>query len=230
MIQAMTIELDPRDTAEIKAMLRRLDKSETAKATTRAINRTMVGVRTDGTKMLKDHYNLTASEIRASWKIRRAAFSNPAGVVSTSGTFLRLKHFSAKQTVTGVSVKVFRSQPRQVIRHAFIAKLKSSQRQDQVYRRRWHDENHAGKTAKQASSMARQGMVWSERRKGYIPARLMAEEFRRPVRALYGPRIQDHLADPEIYAVLERLSGERLNKQMAHEIEYLLGQRNRPDE
>ncbi len=230
MSQAMIIELDPRDTAEIKAMLRRLDKSETAKATTRAINRTMVGVRTDGTKMLKDHYNLTASQIRKSWKINRAAFANPSGVVSTSGTFLRLKHFGAKQTTTGVSVKVFRSQPRQTIKHAFIGKLKSSQRQEQVYRRRWHDENRAGKTKKQASSMARQGMVWSERRKGYIPARLMAEEFRRPVRALYGPRIQDHLADPEIYAVLERLASERLDKAMTHEIEYLLGQREKPNE
>ena len=204
----MTIKMNPTDVADVKAMLKRLSGDEPNKAMARAINKTMTGVRTDGTKILSDHYALTASTIRESFKISKASFKDPSGVVSSKGTFIRLIKFGARQTREGVSVKVLKSKPRAVIKHAFIAKVKKNQSEEQVYWRKW-----------------------SGPRKKPVPGRAYAQmgfKYRFPVKALYGPRIQDYIGDPGIISTLTKMAGDRLSRNMKHEVEYLLGQRSTP--
>jgi hypothetical protein len=196
----MKVQMNPRDVAEVKKTLSRLAGDEANKAMVRGINKTMTGVRTDGVKMLKDHYALTASAIRKSWRIRKALFRDPHGVVSSKGTFVRLKEFGARETKTGVSVKVLRTGPRKVVKHAFFATLKQNK---QVYWRKWSGPRKA-KDPRMAY--------------GKLPM-----QYRFPVKALYGPRIQDHLGDPQIIGTLTKLAGQRLSKNMAHEVDYLLG-------
>lgn len=194
------VQINPKDMAEVRKALARLDGSEANKAMARGINKTMTGVRTDGVKIIKDHYVLTASAIRKSWNIRKALFRDPHGVVSSKGTFIRLKEFGARQTQTGVSVKVLRKGPRKVVKHAFFATLKQNK---QVYWRKWSGPRKAKKP----------GMAY-----GKLPL-----AYRFPVKALYGPRVQDYLGDPQVIGTLTKLAGQRLSKNMAHEVDYLLG-------
>lgn len=216
--------------AEIKKMLQQLSGDETRTAMVRGLNKTMDGTRTDGTKILTDKYALTATAIRKTFNVRKCAFRDPNGAVSSKGTFLRLKEFGAKQNDSGVSVKILKKNPRKTIQHAFMAKLRSGQGQEQAYRRIWHDEKHASQTSILQKQMARKGYVWSYRQRRWIPAKWLDKyqatgdlgDYRLPIRALYGPRIQDYLGDANVMSVLLRLSGERLKKNMAHEVEYLL--------
>lgn len=226
----MNIKIDPKDMQEVRNALNKLSGDEVKKATVRSVNKTMTGVRTDGIKILTEHYALTASAIRESWKIRKAYFNNPLGVVSSKGTFIRLIKYGGKQVNAGVSVRVLKSGGRKIVKHAFIAKLRSDQSNDQVYRREWHDNRREGKASAAAQAMARKGYIWSKRTKRYIPAKWMdhfdytgeRSEYRLPVRALYGPRIQDYLSDPIQIKLLTYLAGQRLIKNVAHEVDYLL--------
>lgn len=198
----MSVKLNPKDVDGVKQMLSRLNANETEKALVRTINKTTTGVRTDGTKILSEHYALTASAIRESWKIRKALFRDPVGVVGSQGTFIRLKEFGARQTKTGVSVKVLKKNPRAVVKGAFFATLKNN---EQVYWRKWK----------------------GDARKKPVPGRAYAKlpfAYRFPIKALYGPRIQDYLGDPGIISTLTGLAQNRLSKNMKHEVEYLLGQ------
>ena len=205
----ISAHMDYRDVADVKEMLKKLSRDESRKAMARGINKTMTGVRTDGTKILTERYALTATEIRKSWKIKKAPFKNPHGVVSSKGTFIRLIKFGARPSRTGVSVKVLRGGARKVIKHAYIGHAKKGQRLEQVYRRKWD-------------------IVWpSSHKKPVNKKRAYAKlplEYRFPVEALYGPRLQDHLGDGNIFKVLTKMAGDRLLKNMKHEVEYLLSQ------
>lgn len=218
----LTIKIDEKDFMEVRAALNKLTGDELVKAQVRGFNKTSEGVRTDGVKMMTDYYALTASAIRASWKINKAAFSNPSAVVSSAGTFIRLIKYNAKQVNTGVSVRVLKASGRKVVQHAYIGRVRSDQKTDQVYRRKYHDQKHAGKTSKINKMAGKVGYVWSEKQNRYIPARWMPEEYRLPVKALYGPRIQDYISDPVHMALLSKMAGDRLIKNMTHEVEYLL--------
>lgn len=218
----MSVRINPQDVEDVKQMLKKLYGDDLAKAQMRGLNKTADGVRTDGVRMLTDYYALTASEIRASWKVSKAALRNPIAAVSSKGTFIRLMQYGAKQKNDGVSVRVLKSSGRKTVKHAFIGKLRSDQKNDQVYRRKYHDENRAGKTSRINKMAGKVGWIWSAKQNRYFPAKWMPEEYRRPVKALYGPRIQDYLSDPAQISVLQKLAGERLVKSMKHEVEYLL--------
>ena len=196
------VRIDSRDIAEVRALLNRLGRDETNKAMARGINATLPGVRTDGVRILSEHYALTASAIRESWKIRKAPFRDPFGVVSTQGTFIRLARFGAKQTKTGVSVKVLKKNPRAVIERAFLARAKKGQREEQVYWRKYKGPRKE-----------------PVRGRAYAKMEFM---YRFPIQALYGPRIQDYLDDSGIIGTLQNLAAERLTKNMAREVDSIL--------
>jgi len=198
----MSVTINPQDVRGVKTLLNKINASDVNKALVRSINTTLTGVRTDGVKMLSDHYALTASAIRESWKIQKAAFNNPSGVVSTAGTFVRLIKFGARQTKTGVSIKVLKKNPRAVIKHAFISKIRAGQHEQQGY---WRQYKGA--------------------RKKVVPGRAYAQmpyAYRFPTKALYGPRLQDYLGDPGIIGTLTKMAGERLTKDMARQVDAIL--------
>ena len=130
----MQITINPRDIEDVKRSLAKLSGDEAKKAMMRGINSTLTGVRTDGVGILKEHYALTATEIRSSFKITKAAFKDPSGSISSKGAFIRLIKFGARQNATGVSVKVLKANPRATIKHAFLAKLGGT---TQVYWRKY---------------------------------------------------------------------------------------------
>ena len=158
-----------------------------------------------------------------------------SGDVSTTGPLLRLTKFGAQQEIQGVSAKIYKDRPRYTIHHAFIGKVKSDQKEQQVYRRVWHDNRHEKSTATVYSAMMNQhGYAWSTRQNRWVAIKKMSQYikemegydsfYRWPVRALYGPRIQDHLTVPTIAAQLMKKAGERLIKNMTHEVDFMLTQ------
>jgi hypothetical protein len=208
-MNTVMIKIDPKELASVRELLSKLNGEEVSKAQQRCINTTMVGVRTDGVKILTDQYALTASAIRNTWKISKASFRDSAGstknsygVVSSTGMFIRLKEFGAQQTKTGVSVKVLKKNPRAVIRGAFFATLGYKQG-EQVYWRVYHNPQKQ-----------------PVKNRGYYANLPLFYRF--PVKALYGPRIQDYLGDPGIIDMLTKSAGERLEKNMAHEVDRIL--------
>ena len=213
----ITIKINPNDLAAVKRTLTQLSGDEANLAMVRGINKTMTGVRTDGVKVLYDHYALTATAIRDSFKIRKAYFKDPHGAISTKGTFIRLMKFGARKVQSGVSVKVLRANPRSTIAHAFIAKLGL---QDHVYRRAY--KSGSGKLSKSDAAIGRSGWIFNKKTGRYFPAAALPFKYRFPIHALYGPRIQDYLDDPVIIGTLQQMAGTRLTDAMAHEVEYLL--------
>ena len=215
----MQITINPRDIEDVKRSLAKLSGDEAKKALSRGINSTLTGVRTDGVGILKDHYALTATEIRNSFKITKAAFKDPSGSISSKGTFIRLIKFGAKQTQKGVTVRVLKVSPRKLVKHAFFAKLGGTK---QVYRRTYKTKD--GKQSKMSGAIGRSGWVYNKKTGRFFPVAALPLKYRFPIKALYGPRIQDYLGDPGIIGTLQRMAGDRLTKNMAHEVNYLLSQ------
>lgn len=222
--------MNAQDVDEVKRALAQLKGNEPKKALSRGINKTMTGVRTDGVKMLTEYYALTAKKIRESWKINPCRINTPSGDVSTRGSYINLIEYGAKQTPSGVSVKVLKKSGRKTVMHAFIGKIKSSQNAAQVYRRKWQDKNEATHATPLQQAMAMKGFIWSKRQKRWIPAKWMDNyyqntgefRYRFPVRSLYGPRVQDFLADEQHFLILKKMADERLRVNVAHEVDYLL--------
>jgi len=223
--------MNVRDVAELKRTLDKLSGEEQKKAMMRGINKTMDGVKTDGVKMMSQYYALTAAKIRESWKANKCSVTNLSGSVFSRGSYLNLKEYSAQQTPSGVTVKILKNSGRKTVMHAFIGKIKSNQKADQVYRRVWYDEKHTSRqTGLNAGMMNMHGYIWSKRLKRYIPAKWMEtfamtgehSKYRWKVRSLYGPRVQDYIADDNHFEILKRMTDERLGKNMDHEVKYLL--------
>jgi hypothetical protein len=199
------IKINGNDLKNVQDMLGDI-KGAPEKVTVRAVNKTLTGVVTDGTAILKEHYALTATAIRESFKVNKCAFKDPGGSVSSKGTFIRLINFGARQTKTGVSVKVLSANPRKVLTHAFIGNVRKDQTNKQVYWRKYQGPH-----------------------KPPVPGRAYAKmgfEYRFPVRALYGPRIQDYLGDENVFKTLTNMAQERLTKNIQHELDYLVSQIN----
>ncbi len=232
---------------EVKRMLSVLGSDESRKAQARGINKTMIGVRTDGVKMMADRYALTASDIRESWRINNCKISEPSGDVSTKGVPIRLMKFGARQVASGVSVKVLKNEGRKIVKGAFIGKINKGQTEDQVYIRQWKFDNPGGKSKSGSGAKGKAGYVWSSRQKRWIPAKWMGgyqgimrgqglynpnraaslDEtgstlgYRFPVKSLYGPRIQN-IFDTVNFKRLMDLAETRLFKNIDHEVNYLL--------
>jgi len=225
----MSVRIDAESMRQVQDMLMLLGSDEVPKAQARGINKTMTGVRTDGVKMMTERYALTASEIRDSWKINTCKISDPSGDVSTKGVPIRLMKFGAKQVSTGVSVKVLKTEGRKIVKGAFIGKINKGQNEDQVYIRQWKFDNPGGSSNAGTGQMNMKGYIWSKKYNRYIPAKWMEQfqntgefKYRFPVKALYGPRIQN-IFDTEKFKILMDMAEVRLFKNIDHEVNYLLG-------
>ena len=197
----MTVTINPRDMEEVRELLKGLRSTEIDKVLTSTINTTMTGVVTDGTKILYDHYALPSAVIKASWSINRYNYAFPSGRVFCQGEFIRLKEFGAKKVKAGVSVKILREGSRETVAHAFFTTL-GYKKGEQVYRRKWKT---VGKRPIRSTGFYRN----------------LPFEYRFPVKALYGPRIQDYLGDPPRFNVLQDKAGDRLIKEAERRVSAL---------
>lgn len=187
---------------EVNRILRNIGE-DAPRALVRSINKTLPGVRTDMTAVIYDQYNVTKTKIRSTFSIKKASLGQPSGIVATKGRHLNLIEFAARQTQKGVTVKILRQGARKLFIGAFIRIMKTGK--ELVLQRKYH----ATKVP------LRPNIVY-----GRLP-----EKYRLPVQSLFGPRLQDCLEKPDVWARIERMATERLIKAANHEADYLIKRR-----
>ena len=97
----------------------------------RAATRTVRGVRTDGTRLIRSEYNVKAGAVRRAFTIQRATRNNLEAVARVRGHRLSLIHFSPRpgkpgmrKPPVGVSVRVKRQ--RKAIPGSFVARMQKN--------------------------------------------------------------------------------------------------------
>lgn len=113
---------------EVERQIQRLQADIARQATSRALNRTVEQAKTAMGREIRAEFNMTASTVNQSLRIRRA--SARGGVLALDAELssisrpgkrsLNLAHFSARQILKGVSFKIKRGGPRKTIPGAFM--------------------------------------------------------------------------------------------------------------
>jgi hypothetical protein len=115
--------------ADITRALRKFDLTEqdAKRAIPRALNKTATTARANAAREIRSAgYNIKVSGIKRQLSIRRASADELVAIVRATGRPIPLINYGARQTKTGVSVKVLRG--RTVIKGAFIATMPSGHR------------------------------------------------------------------------------------------------------
>jgi len=113
--------------SDVARQLDRLQKDIADKAVASALNKTVAQGKTAMSREIRSEFNLSASTVNQSLRIQRASairgrFQLSAALESPTkrGRSLNLARFSARQTRKGVTFKVKRNGPRQLIPGAFL--------------------------------------------------------------------------------------------------------------
>lgn len=118
----MEVYLDKNDLSEAQRMLYGY-KNGFPKAMSRALNKTVTGIRTDMVSLLRSRYNIKATALRKRIVIVRATYAKLAASATSSGQRIHLTDVAGtRQTKKGVSVDVKKSTGRKLIPSAFIAR------------------------------------------------------------------------------------------------------------
>jgi small nuclear ribonucleoprotein (snRNP)-like protein len=203
---AISVQLDEMDVKRVVWALQGV-KNGARTAIMRSVNKSLTGVKTDMAKETTKVLNLTQKRVKKDISVKKANKARLSGVVSSSGRQVNLMQYKAKERKKGVSVKVLKTGGRKMIPGAFIF---VGQNQNKLVGWRKKTKQNAGyigtkrKTRSDAAYAA------------------MPDKYRKPVEALYGPRIQDITARPEIMKKIENQAGVRLQKELAHQTEHLL--------
>lgn len=198
----INLNFDPEDVARVKLLLDDIDAN---RVMIRAINDTLQGVQTDATREVYGYLNLTQRRIREDFTIRRASTGNVNGAFVSVGNPVNLASFiGSRMTTRGLSVRVLRGSTRTVLRHGFL----------------WNRSTRSGEEAATAFQRAWEGARTSA--SPMLPWKRMSPRYRLPVETLTGPRIEDVLSKPVVLTNLETLGGDRLERNVDHELEYIL--------
>lgn len=180
---------------ETQALLDAIYKGGTG-VLTRAINRTLTGVRTDVTTEITNAVNLTKSFVqKQTGKVSQRTFSinnastnqlHPSGSIQTRGANVPLLQYSNQRkpgaTARSISVMVQKSRGRHRLRHAFVATMPSG---------------HRGIFAP-------------------IPGQ------GRHIKELYSSRVPDVLSNKETFDAVMSKAQERLDKNLQSQIDWML--------
>lgn len=194
------IELDVRfDTKGITASLDRFVADQT-KAIARALNKTAEQARTEAVKNVRaEGYNIKASAIRKSFRIKRATNGNLVVQLIATGERIGLISYGARQTKSGVSVQV--KNGRQILRHAFIATTRSGHR----------------------AVFERTGLARVKGAKQRIGGKTVRVNL--PIKELLGPSIPQSLANDTVEKAIMAKIREKYPKILSHELAFLAAKR-----
>jgi len=119
MSSAAFIKISSEDIARIKHDFK-LMNDEVPVGLSRAINRTLTAVNTEGSNQVRKIYNLKVARIKRDFTIRKSTRRDLSGFWRAVGEPVGLIQFGARQNRKGVSVKVEAAASRTTINHAFI--------------------------------------------------------------------------------------------------------------
>lgn len=189
------MQIDVRDNIDqVLASMHSYRQDVVEKAVVAALNRCVQMARTDASRELRaEGYAIKARAIKAAASVRKAATGHLVAVLSISRKPIALIEFAARQTNTGVSVKVHKA--RKVIRHAFIAKMPSG---------------HLG------VYMRKDGSRHVYRRQA---GKVVSSQL--PIRELYGPSVGGMYGNARVQAAMARSIAANFERRLRHEMERL---------
>ena len=178
------------------------------RALSSGVNRVLSGTRTD---MARETYKQLALKkkriLKDIWIAKEASPSDPTGIVMTEGRPINLSQYNASEVKKGLKVRIYRNEPRKLIKHAFLAKVKNPD--NEIYELAFWRKNE-------------EGHVGTRRRKPWMRYGKLPREYRLPVKDLWGPRIQDITAKEEVLGRIEESSRQRLKTELARQADRLL--------
>ena len=197
---SLSIQVDPGEIAKVRLMLGALSTTGD-KVIQQAVNRTLSGVRTDATNEMAKVITPTKTKIRSTITTKNMTAKDGNAFVKCQGGPLNLIEFSARQTKKGVTVQVKKTEPRSLLKHAYIATMKSGKKLVM-----WRKYEGARKPVKPTAAYAK-----------------MQRKYRFPVEGLWSlaiPEVMGH--KPTMDRVLD-LGGDRLKKNLNDRLNYELG-------
>ncbi len=203
----MEIKIDESQLRDVQSMLTGI-KNGYPKVLTRAVNKTLTGVRTDAKKEIAKDLNLTQKRIGEDFKIRKMSFSRLTGQIDSVGKPVGLASFTGtKQKAKGVSVKVKKTGKRSIIKHTFLAnvrgKTEAGDKEHVFYRL------YTGPRAK-----FRPGFPYSMLPKKYRYPGAPGASLERKT----GPRVQDIYASDKVMKPVLSMADDRLAANLEHEL------------
>lgn len=202
--------VNQQDVNNLKASLSTI-KGGAETALIRATNRSMAESKTNAARKVNQKVNLTITKIKKDIKVNKMHKGNLNGNIYSSGFPLPLINYGARQTQKGVTVKVLRAGKRDLVKHAFIATMKSGHKGAF-----WREKIGGGKN------------IWKAGKRISIPTweknDPRSRKFRLKIKELYGPRMQDVLGGDDIFPLVLTWAGFRVAVNMDREVNYLLSQ------
>ena len=221
MSQGFTIKINEMDRLNVEKMLASF-KGAANRVTMRSVNKTLTGVKTDSSAAIRAEVTAKKAAVDKTFKISKVTENSWSGYIESTGKPLALIDYSSRQTNNGVSVQVRKDRTRKVVKHSFIASMKSGHKG--VFWRRWHEKSTTMKLNKTDKAIMRSGFVWSAKLNRYVPMAWLPKQYRLPIEELYGPRVPDIMSnDPVMKSILTK-ADDRLHKNIVHELDYELSQ------
>jgi hypothetical protein len=203
----MKVEVNKIQLDAVKSALAEI-KNGAPRAISSAMNATMTTVQTQAVKAIGQDLNLAAKRIKSDFKIKKSSWKDLAGFVSATGAPIGLVNFAARQTKTGVTVKVKRTGVRRLLPHAFLA----AGRKQAGYHVWWR--------AKVWGRPVNPALAYGKLPKKYrFPEGPKGE---RGVHRLTGPRIEDIFAADRIYNPIRLLAAEKFAENLVKKTEETL--------
>lgn len=212
----MTLTLNQIDVDSVKKMLGDC-KTAPEKVISRALNRTMTGIKTDAWNEIKQVLNAKQTDVYDTFKVTKASVADMSCKFVSTGKHLPLMTFGARQTTKGVSIQVLKTHPREVIPSTFIATMKSGHKG--VFWRKWHQPNlNAGMEAKANKA----GYFWSRRAQRFLPIAMLSKQYKLPIKELFSLRVPDILSGPPVSDAVLNKANARLVVNLDREVNYEL--------
>lgn len=213
----MTLKLNQIDVDAVKAMLGEC-KTVPEKVISRALNKTLTGIKTDASTEIRAILNAKKSDVDDTFKVTNSSVADMSCKFVSTGKPLPLMTFGARQTTKGVSVQVKKTVARSVVAGSFLATMKSGHQG--VFWRKWHEK---GVSKSGFESQAnRVGYFWSVKAQRFVPMALLPQSFRLPIKELFSSRVPDVLSDPPVLDVVIAKANERLVTNLDREVNYEL--------
>ncbi|MCG8639149.1 MAG: phage tail protein [Desulfobacterales bacterium] len=126
----MIIDIEKQSADKVRKFFAAFGK-QAESAHVRATNRALMGIRTDGVRLVREEYNVKAGVVRKAFSVHRASPNNLEAKAVAFGRRIPLKQFSPRPSKPGgrlppkgVSVEV-RKGARKIVRSSFFARMKS---------------------------------------------------------------------------------------------------------
>jgi hypothetical protein len=194
---AINLKIDQGQIADVNRMLMGMPGA-IGKVIQQSVNRTLTGVRTDATNEVANVITPTKTAIRKTMTVKKMNQADGTAYVRCMGAPLNLIEFKARQTQKGVTVQVLKTSPRTLLKHAFIATMKSGKKL--VIWRKYDDTRKPWKKT--------------------FPYGKLPKAYRLPVRGLTSMAIPDVMGhEPTMNKILD-LGNNRLQKNLKDRLNY----------